>query len=442
MSHGDSPAGPAGVGAVGRRGIVLILGFWALFGLVMTGSLLLSPVRDSATDAAAVVFFTFLGAIAWAALTLPLFSLTRRYGLHGDRKVAHGVLLSALAVVLAALVSGSVAVVSIVFAHDALDRSVQGPMGVWRIARYRFLHDLLACLLILTAGVARDYFLRYRERQEEASALRTQLVESRLQALQARLNPHFLFNTLNAVATLVTEDPQGVRRMIAGLSELLRTTLEDSAEPEVALEHELEMLERYLEIMEIRFRGRLETRVDADRDVLDARVPTLVLQPLVENAMKHGVGRASAPSRVEVTARREEGRVRLTVRDDGAGRARSTDGSGTSGGETIAGSEADGRSGAHAPPAGRGQGVGLSHTRERLRQLYGDAGRLELRFPEEGGAVAEVVLPYRPHRDRSRREQSAPRSSRSAVRREGREGRTSSGAPDPRTSSGAPEPPP
>lgn len=422
MSHGDSPAGSAPMRSVGRRGLVLILGFWTLFGLVMTGSLLLSPVRDSSTDAAAVVFFTFLGALAWAALTLPLFSLTRRYGLHGDRKVAHGVLLTVLAVVLAALVSGSVAVLSIVFAHDALDRSVQGSIGVWRIARYRFLHDLLACLLILTAGVARDYFLRYRERQEEASALRTQLVESRLQALQARLNPHFLFNTLNAVATLVTEDPQGVRRMIAGLSELLRATLEDSAEPEVALEHELEMLERYLEIMEIRFRGRLETRVEADRDVLDARVPTLVLQPLVENAMKHGVGRTSAPSRVEVTARREDGRVRLTVRDDGAGRVRSADGGGTPDSAATTGSKAGGRGGAGAPAADRGQGVGLSHTRERLRQLYGDAGRLELRFPEEGGAVAEVVLPYRSHRDRSTREGAAPRSLRSSgVRRGGRQ---------------------
>lgn len=337
----------------------------------MAGSLLLSPLRESTTDPAEILAFAFLGALVWAGLTLPLVSLARRYGLHGGRRVVHVALLSVLALCLSALVSGSVALVTSFFADDTLNGALQGPAGVWRIARYRFLHDLLACLLILTAGVARDYFLRYRVRQEEASRLRTQLVESRLQALRARLHPHFLFNTLNAVAALVSKDPQGVRRMIARLSELLRHTLEGSAEPEVPLGQELELLGRYLEIMEIRFQGRLETRVATDREVLDALVPNLVLQPLVENSMKHGVRRKSTPTRVEVTARREGETVRLTVRDTGAGAA---DGAGRGGGD---------------------EGVGLSHTRERLRRMYGSDGRLELRFPEEGGAVAVVVLPYR-----------------------------------------------
>lgn len=364
------------VGSVGWRGLALIAGFWGLFGSMMAASLLLSPTRETAAAPAEIFGFTFLGALTWALLTLPLFWLTRRFGLHGEGRLGHVVFLGALALVLAAVVSGSVAGVSSLFADETFDGALQGPEGVWRMARYRFLHDLLACLLILTAGVARDYFLRYRARQEEASLLRTQLVESRLAMLRAQLNPHFLFNTLNAVAALVTKDPRGVRRMIARMSELLRYTLEDSDEPEIPVEQELEILGRYLEVMEIRYQGRLDTEVQADPDVLDALVPNLVLQPLVENSMKHGVSRAARPSRVAVGARREGETVRLTVRDDGAGAATEA-------------TEATG--GADGTP---NDGIGLRHTRERLRQLYGDAARLELRFPPEGGAVAEIVLPY------------------------------------------------
>ncbi|MFP3948487.1 MAG: histidine kinase, partial [Longimicrobiales bacterium] len=213
---------------IGWRGIFLILGFWTFFGVVMAASLFLSPLRQTEQAApAALVAFTFLGAYTWAALTLPLFWLTRRLGPTrdgGTRRVVRIVGLLGFSLVLAIVVSTGLALISSVVLQDLLGGSLAGTDGIWRMARYRFLNDLLACHLVLTAGVARDYFLRYRARQAEATLLRTQLVEARLQVLRTQLNPHFLFNTLNAVATLVTTDPRGVRRMIARLSDLLRYT--------------------------------------------------------------------------------------------------------------------------------------------------------------------------------------------------------------------------
>jgi LytS/YehU family sensor histidine kinase len=281
-------------------------------------------------------------------------------------------------VVFSGLLSLALGFTSWVVLYDMLDGRLASSHGPWTMTRYRLPYDLLACYLVLTAGVARDYFLRYRSRLAEATLLRTALAEARLQVIRAQLNPHFLFNTLNAVAALVQTDPRGVRRMIALLSDMLRQTLDGAGDPEVPLERELDLLRSYLDIMEIRFRGRVETRVVAEPDVQRAFVPHFVLQPLVENAMKHGIGRGSDPGRVEITAARRGDELLLTVRDSGAGQP------------------------AHAPFVANhiqvdgldGQGgFGLRHTRERLYQLYGDDARLELTL-DGGGTVAEVRLPY------------------------------------------------
>ncbi|MEX2583705.1 MAG: histidine kinase, partial [Gemmatimonadota bacterium] len=209
----------------------------------------------------------------------------------------------------------------------------------------------------------------------EASQLRAQLVESRLQFLRAQLNPHFLSNTMNAVSALVTKDPKAVRRMLARLSELLRYTLEAPAEPEVPLEQELAVLTQYLEILEIRFQGRLRTSIAADPALMDALVPNLILQPLAENAMEHGVSQAAGSGSIEVSARRSGDYIVLTVQDTGAS------------------AEAE----PTAPPTlpTSGGGYGLRHTRDRLEQLYGDDAHLELSPTAEGGMKAEVTLPYR-----------------------------------------------
>jgi two-component system, LytTR family, sensor kinase len=169
---------------------------------------------------------------------------------------------------------------------------------------------------------------------------------------------------------LVERDPRGVRRMIARLSELLRHTLDETNEQEIPLERELDLLRRYLEIMEIRFQGRLTVMMNIADDVRGALVPNLVLQPLVENALKHGMNAADGSSRVEVSARREGDVVHLEVRDNGPGPA--------------------------APSTS--SGVGIKNTMARLEQLYATKQRFTLRSAVGGGAIAEVELPY--HEDR------------------------------------------
>ena len=245
--------------------------------------------------------------------------------------------------------------------------------GYGNIIRFEFLDDLMVYFAVLGAALARNYFLRYQARLEETQQLRAEaallqarLAEAQLAVLRTQLNPHFLFNTLHAISSLVERDPRGVRRMIARLSELLRHTLEQTSEQEISLDRELDLLRRYLEIMEVRFEGRLDVTTDIADDVHDALVPNLILQPLVENALKHGVNVIEGPGRVEITARRSGSDVILSVRDNGPGPATpSTD------------------------------GVGLRNTTARLSQLYGQRQRFELRAAPGGGTIAELVLPFR-----------------------------------------------
>src|SRR5258706_7281660 len=191
------------------------------------------------------------------------------------------------------------------------------------------LNHFILYIGVLSAGFARDYFLRYRSReretarlQSETAQLQAQLAQAKLSALNAQLNPHFLFNTLHAVSSLVERDPRGVRRMIARLSELLRYTLDGGHEPEVAVGQEIAFLERYLEIMQIRFDDRLEIDVQVGDDARDALVPSLIIQPLVENAVKHGVEKVADTGRIEITERRHDNQLVLRVGDNGSSPAK------------------------------------------------------------------------------------------------------------------------
>jgi len=352
------------------QGWILIGLFWTSFGFLMI------PNTGDATPAASVGF-TFLGAVAWAALTVPLFAVTERFELtneEGSWRWIRVAGLLAFGMVVAVVVAYVLALLSAQLLRPGFSGRLAGPEGVSIMLDYRIPHDVLACHLVLAAGVARDYMLRYRTRLAEATVLRSQLTEARLEVLRAQLNPHFLFNALNAVAALVQRDPAGARRMIALLSDLLRQSLDGSAEPEVPLERELEMLRRYLAIMEVRFRGTLETRIEIAPDALHAMVPALILQPLVENALKHGVSKARGVGVVEVTALKTGDDLRLAVRNSG--------GAGTWRPDVAAVGRREG-------------GFGLRHTRERLRQLYGDRGILELTPSPDGGTVAEILLPFR-----------------------------------------------
>jgi len=244
---------------------------------------------------------------------------------------------------------------------------------------FRFFDELIIYLFVVATGFARNYFLRYRKNlvetvylRTEAARLQTQLAEARLQALRMQINPHFLFNTLNAVSILVERDPKKVRRMISLLSDLLRYTLEDENVREVPLHQELQFLRSYFQIQQIRFEGRLDVNEQIEDLVQNALLPSLILQPLAENAIKHGVSRVVGKGIIELRAGRNEDALLITIRDNGPGLIT--------------------ENGAGSPTYS--EGIGLRNIRERLSELYGKDAYLVLESAEGGGMMATISLPY------------------------------------------------
>jgi len=226
--------------------------------------------------------------------------------------------------------------------------------------------DLLMYGVIVSVNHAIDYYRKYHERTVHTLELEKHLAEARLQALLRQLKPHFLFNTLNGIASLMHSDVNAADRMLVRLAELLRLTMSHHGQPLTRLKEEIAFIEKYLEIERIRFRDRLSVSFDVDSEALDARVPSLILQPLVENAIRHGIEPHARPGRIELTVRREPGTLVLTVRDNGAGE----------------------------PPGGfTREGIGLGNTRARLRELYGDRHSFQLANHPEGGLVVRLTLP-------------------------------------------------
>ena len=210
---------------------------------------------------------------------------------------------------------------------------------------------------------------RSRERELRTARLESQLVTARLSALQDRLQPHFLFNTLNTIGALIHEDPEAADRMITRLSDLLRRALEATGEALVTVREEIAFLSEYLAIMMVRFEDRARVELAVDERVSQALIPPLILQPLAENAFKHGVEARADAGSVRVSVRRDGGSLEVTVTDDGPGEG--------------------------APPIPAGPGVGLSSVQDRLSLLFGPQGTLDLMEQPGGGAVATVRLPLR-----------------------------------------------
>ena len=226
--------------------------------------------------------------------------------------------------------------------------------------------------MAVTVAAVHDLHRRLRDRDAQALQLEARLAEARLQALASQLQPHFLFNTLTAVSVLVHRDPRAADTMLTRLADLLRATLRRPGTHEIPLGEELALLDRYLDIMRVRHGPRLTVRVDAAGDLHALLVPCFLLQPLVENALEHGVARRAGPGVVVVAAARDGDRLRLTIEDDGPGLA------------------------AGARDDTEGSGIGLTNTRRRLEQLYGAAQRLELEHRPGAGTRVVVEIPARP----------------------------------------------
>jgi signal transduction histidine kinase len=230
-----------------------------------------------------------------------------------------------------------------------------------------FLDNLFFAWQVLALSQGLFYYREARERALAASRLEAALAGARLEALAMQLRPHFLFNTLNGICALIRTDPAAAERMVELLSDLLRQSLKPTERGEVALREEIGFLQRYLEIEAIRFGARLEIDIQLDPAAEEAQVPHLILHPLVENALRHGVARRSGRGALRVSARRCADSVEIEVWDNGPGFA------------------------AGAPDAG--QGLGLANTRSRLDLLYGAAHRLEIR--QDRGVQVSLTVPFR-----------------------------------------------
>jgi signal transduction histidine kinase len=301
----------------------------------------------------------------WALVTPAILALARRFPIEKTRwrkplliHLAASTLLSAVQLFFAGA-----------FLHalsDAAGRADSFWTALAQFFRLNFHANVLTYWALVGLAWGIDTYAKYRDRELAASRLETQLAQAELGALKMQLQPHFLFNTLNAIAALLKSKPDAAEGMILQLSDFLRLTLKNTGRPDVSLREELEFLERYLAIEKTRFADRLSTRFRIRSEVLDARVPNLLLQPLVENAIRHGIAKDCRAGRLEVSATHDRTRLLLRVTDDGPG----------------------------APPGAVTEGIGLSNTRERLRHLFGDAYSLEYGNAPGGGFRVSLALPF------------------------------------------------
>ena len=358
--------------------VLAIVTFWALLSVVSGVGRELDPRIPGLPSpvVSAVVIATYFEYALWALLTVPIWWMSSRYAIEEGRRLGRILLFVAVGVMLALVLDALHLRIRQELISDVMEGRLRRRPPPSLVVGLGFLDDLMVYFAVLGAGVARDYFLRYQARLEETARLQALLTQARLDALRAQLNPHFLFNTLNAVSALVERDPRGVRKMIARLSNLLRYTLEESAEQEVPLARELDLLSEYVELMQIRFQGKLNVTMQVDDTARGALVPSLILQPLVENAIKHGTSHlvGGAVGEIGIRARRAGQTLHVAVVDNGPGPASRGDTDGT--------------------------GLGLSNTSARLRQMYGAAAGVTLRARPEGGTVAEITMPF--HQDARR----------------------------------------
>lgn len=349
---------------------LLLVGFWLLPAAVATLGLRLVPAR-LAPDLSllSVLASQLLIWLPWGAWSLLIVAVSERQPLERGnipRALGTHALLSPLIIGAQILIIWAVTVGFGINEPRGLDS-----MLLIGIRQYG---DLLMVVYWAVVGAHASFrwHARWQEEATRAAQLREDVAQASLQALRAQLNPHFLFNALNAVVTLIGRDPAMAREMLVRVADLLRATLAAGDAQETTLAQELEITARYLEIEQVRFADRLRVAWDITAGLAEWTVPAFALQPLVENALRHGLAQRRAPGTVTISARADATTLLLTVRDDGP----------------------DDPS-APPPRAGQGAGIAIKNLRARLERLYGPSASLELRPRAAGGMDAEVRIPRR-----------------------------------------------
>jgi signal transduction histidine kinase len=345
----------------------LIAAGWTVFGVFFTSEVVVSRayagrplrLRDALTA-------WLICAYLWLTLTPLVIFLSRRFPLGRTKRLKNFLVHLAASVSLALFQLAT-------YVTIASWAGLSGGQSFVEAFRNQFItsfhFDLLTYWALFGVIQGFDYYRKYREREIRASQLEAQLAHAQLDALKMQLHPHFLFNTLNTISVLMQEDVTVANRLLLRLSDLLRRALNNTDAHEVPLSQELEFLHSYLEIEQTRFQDRLTVRLDIDAEAFGAQVPNLILQPLVENAIRYAVAPRATKSTIEIRAARLNGRIELQVRDDGPGINESH-------------------------KAGNASGIGLRNTRSRLEKLYGPAHSFDLSTADGGGLLVTITIPF------------------------------------------------
>lgn len=368
---------------INRHWRLIILGFlgWTLFGVFFAFQAFLGSVFfGQPISFAGTLSVWLVCGYVWALLTPLVVRLSGRFSIRRGQ-VGRNLSIHFLVGSLVSLAQLSV----FIFARQQLLGDAQKPFSFGRDFQRIFVADFYFDLLIysIVVGIChfREINRRYLERERESARLaldtaqlETELAHARLDALKMQLHPHFLFNTLNSISVLMRGgDAVTADRMLVRLSELLRAVLKSDSTQEVSLSQELEFLRGYLEIEQTRFQDRLRVDFNIENETLDAQVPNLILQPIVENAIRHGIAPLATAGLIQVRARRENGFVELEVADNGAGMDES---------KTLT-----------------GEGIGLANTRARLEKLYGENYKFEMFSPSSGGLQIKIKIPFHKNGD-------------------------------------------
>ena len=354
------------------RRAALLLGAWTLAGVIFAAVSYASALADTNRR------FGFLDALRlnlilfylWGLFSPLLFWFSRRFPLEFPLRTRRNLLLHLPALVVFAAVHQAIQVVVLWSTTPRMQQQWPSIVDCYRYYFwFGFYIDLIIALLIIIAVHALFYYRRFRASELEQASLKTQLAQAQLKALKMQLHPHFLFNTLHSISSLILEEPAKANSMIARLGDFLRLTLEHSNRQLVTLKEETEFVRCYLEIEQVRFADRLTVNLAVDPATDSAQVPHLILQPLVENAIQHAIAPRAAPGRIEIEARRSGSRLRIEVKDTGPGMTGPV--------ESL-----------------QGHGVGLTNVQARLTGLYDGDFSFAISNGSESGFSVLLELPF------------------------------------------------
>lgn len=348
----------------------LIFGVWTLIGLVFTAQWYFAAYRsEQPVEWTRALYVQMSWGYLWGLATPLVLWLVRRFPIDKQNWLRNS-LTHLLTSTLLIFIVGIVGHIILYLNYGRASGRTYMFQNSLRHAVNNYTEGMGVYLLITFLAYAYSYYQRYRQGELRASQLETQLSQAQLQALKMQLHPHFLFNTLHSISALLHKDTESARKMITRLGDFLRLTLENSGTQEVTLQQEMEFLRCYLEIERVRFQDRLTTRVFVDPDALDTRVPNLILQPIVENAIRHGIAPRSTPGEIEIRAKQEDGFLRIRIRDNGPGLPMN---------RTV--------------DSLFKKGLGLTNTQARLDRLYGAEHRFVIANDPAGGLAVTLEIP-------------------------------------------------